>query len=162
MNTALIKRSSTVFLQAIVILIGFCMLAFLLWEPWAEGVNAHATMLSQIYFDDPFLAYVYVSSIAFFIALYQTFALLGYTRENTFFSPRSVRALRMIQFSAIALILLIAGAIAFLFITHDGQDDIAGGVAMGLFATFISIIMATTAAVLERRLRNALDKKSES
>ncbi len=50
-------------------------LALMLWEPHLEGRNAHGTIF-EIYFKDPFLAYAYTASIAFFVALYQIFTLL--------------------------------------------------------------------------------------
>ena len=90
------KRSSTIFLQAVIVLIGVGALAVLLWEPRIEGRNAHATNF-EIYFKDPFLAYAYIASIPFFVALYQAFRLLGYMRRNEVFSPRSVKALRTIK-----------------------------------------------------------------
>ncbi|MEK7529195.1 MAG: hypothetical protein AAB592_05500 [Patescibacteria group bacterium] len=67
------KRSSTIFLQTVIVLIGIGALAILLWEPHLEGVNANATTLSEIYFDDPFLALVYIWSIPFFMELVITF-----------------------------------------------------------------------------------------
>lgn len=71
------KRSSILFLQAVVVLIGIGVFVFMLWEPHIEGRNANATLF-EIYFQDPFLAYAYTASIAFFVALYQVFKLLGY------------------------------------------------------------------------------------
>ena len=71
------KKSSTIFLQVVIALIGIGALALMLWEPHLEGRNAHATLF-QIYFNDPFLAYAYIASIAFFTALYQACMLLGY------------------------------------------------------------------------------------
>ncbi len=50
-----------------VVFLGIGALGFLLWEPHLEGRNAHATTF-EIYFHDPFLAYVYVGSIPFFVA----------------------------------------------------------------------------------------------
>jgi biopolymer transport protein ExbB/TolQ len=49
----------------------------------------------------------------------------------------------------------------YLFIVRPG-DDIAGGVAMGLVITFVSIVVATVAAVFERLLQSAVDIKSEN
>ena len=66
----------TIFLQALIVLIGIGALALMLWEPHIEGRNAHATLL-EIYFKDPLLAYAYLSSIPFFVALYQAFTVLG-------------------------------------------------------------------------------------
>jgi hypothetical protein len=40
-----------------------------------------------------------------------------------------------------------------------GKDDIAGGVMMGVFIILFSAIIATTAAVFERILQNAVDTK---
>jgi hypothetical protein len=99
------KRASTIFLQAVVVLIGIGALALLLWEPHLEGRNAHATLF-EIYFKDPFLAYVYIASIAFFAALFHAFTLLGYVRQKRVFSRNSVRALRTIKYCAIALVWL--------------------------------------------------------
>jgi Protein of unknown function (DUF2975) len=75
----------TIFLQAVIVLIGIGALALMLWEPPIEGRNAHATLF-EIYFKDPFLAYVYFASIPFFVALYQTCKVLGYIGQNKAFS----------------------------------------------------------------------------
>ena len=155
------KRSSTVFLQAVIVLIGLGSLALILWEPHLEGRNAHATTF-EIYFKDPFLAYAYTASIAYFIALYQAFKLLGYIARNEVFSGQSVRALRIIKYCAIALVCFILGAEAWLMIFERGKDDITGGVAMGLMLMFISAVVATAAAVFERLLQRAVDMKSEN
>jgi hypothetical protein len=56
------KKSSTIFLQVVLVLIGMAALAFLLWEPHLEGRNVHATLF-EIYFKDPFLAYAYVERL---------------------------------------------------------------------------------------------------
>ena len=70
-----------------------------------------------------------------------------------------MRALRIIRYCAWTLAASIAAAEVYLFIAVRGKDDIAGGVAMGLSMIFISVVVATTAAVFERRLQNAIDMK---
>src|SRR5215212_5460260 len=117
----LIKRSSTAFLQVIIVLIGIGALALLLWEPHLEGRNAHATPF-EIYFKDPFLAYAYIASIPFFAALYQAFKVLGYAGRNKVFSQAAVKALRTIKYCAIALIAFIVAAEGYLFIAVRGKD----------------------------------------
>jgi di/tricarboxylate transporter len=156
-----IKRSATIFLQVVIVLIGVVVLALMLWEPHLEGRNAHATTF-EIYFKDPFLAYAYTASIAFFVALYQVFTLLGYIGRNQVFSLDSVRALRIIKYCAIALVAMIGAAVAYLFIAVRGKDDIAGGVAMGVLMSFVSVVIATAAAVFERLLQKAVDMKAEN
>ena len=155
-----VKRRATLFLQTVIVLIGIGALVFMLWEPHVEGRNVHATLF-QIYFNDPFLAYAYTASIAFFAALYQAFTLLGHIRRNEVFSLRSLRALRTIQYCAMILVGFIVPAEAYLFIVRPG-DDIAGGVFMGMLISFISIVVATSAAVLERLLQSAVNMKSEN
>lgn len=157
------KRSSTIFLQAIIILIGLGALTLLLWEPRVEGVNAHATTLYEIYFDDPFLAYVYVGSIAFFAALYQTFKLLGYIRKGEIFSQASVKALRTIKYCAMTIIAFLVGAEGYInIVQRKVEEDVAGGVMLGLVMIFISVVVTTAAAVLERTLQSAVELKSEN
>ncbi len=154
-------RSSTIFLQAVIVLIGIGVLAFMLWEPHLEGRNAHATLF-QIYFNDPFLAYAYTASTAFFIALYQAFKLLGCVRRNEVFSQHSVKALRTIKYCAMSLVGSLVFAEAYFFIVERGKDDIAGGVMMGLLMIFVSVVVATSATVFERILQSAIDIKSKN
>jgi hypothetical protein len=143
------------------VLIGTGALAMMLIEPHLEGRNAHATLF-QIYFNDPFLAYAYTGSIAFFVALYQAFKLLGYVARNEVFSQCAVNAVRTIKYCALTLVAFLAGAEAYFFLVVRGKDDIAGGVMMGLFLMFVSVVMATVAAVFERTLQSAVEMKSEN
>jgi hypothetical protein len=155
------KRSLTIFLQVVIVALGILVLAFMLWEPHIEGRNAHATTF-EIYFKDPFLAYAYISSIAFFTVLYQAFKLLGYIGRNEVFNQRSVKALQIIKYCAATLAALIVAAEVYIFIAVRGKDDIAGGVAIGLFLIFVSVVIATAAAMFERILKKAVDIKSEN
>ena len=155
------KRSSTIFLQVVIVLIGIGALALLLWEPRIEGVNAHATTLYQIYFDDSFLMLVYAGSIPFFVALYQAFKVLGYAGKNKVFSEAAVKALRTIKYCALVIIGFVVVEEIFIMLNH-GSDDPAGGVFMGVLITFGSIVIATAAAMFERILQNAVDIKSEN
>src|SRR6266480_606767 len=100
------KRSSTIFLQVVIVLIGIGALALMLWEPHIEGRNVHATLF-EIYFKDPFLAYAYIASISFFVALFQAFKLLGYIGQNKVFSQAAVNVLRTIKYCAMALVAFI-------------------------------------------------------
>ncbi len=154
------KKSSTVFLQAVIILVGVGALALLLWEPRIEGVNAHATNF-EIYFKDPFLALVYLGSVPFFAALYQAIMLLGYAGQNKIFSPAAVKALRNIKYCALTIIGFVALEEIFIMLNH-GSDDAAGGVFMGVLIAFGSIVIASAAAMFERILQKAVDIKSEN
>ncbi len=154
-TASLKQRISTLFLQTVIVLISIGALAFMLWEPHLEGRNVHSTLF-EIYFNDPFLAYAYIASIPFFIACYQACRLLGTIRNNTVFSLDAIQALRTIQYCGVAIVAFVMAPLAYLCIVRPG-DGIAGGVAMGLFAIVFSVIIATTAAVLEGMLHSAID-----
>lgn len=150
------NRSSTIFLQAVIVLIGIGALALMLWEPRIEGRNVDSTLF-EIYFKDPFLAYAYIGSIPFFVALYRAFRVLGYVRQGKTFSQATVKAVRTIKYCAMALVALIAAPVVYLCIARPG-DDIAGGVAMGLFLIFISVVIANAAAMFEGIFQNTLER----
>jgi hypothetical protein len=154
------RRSSTIFLQVVIVLIGIGALALLLWEPQTEGVNAHATTF-EIYFKDPFLALVYAGSVPFFIGLYQAFKVLGYAGQNKIFSRPAAKALRIIKHCAIAIIGFVAVEELVIMLNH-GSDDPAGGVFLGVLITFGSIVIAAAAALFERILHHAVDMKAEN
>ncbi len=149
------KRSSTVFLQVAIVALGIMALAIIIRFPMTEGRATNLDLFSI--YSDPFIVYGYLASIAFFVALYQAFKLLGYIGQNKIFSLSSVRALRNIKYCAIVLSILIVIAILYIRMFHSIDDDPAGPTAIGSLATFISIVIATTATVFERRLKKSLN-----
>jgi DUF2975 family protein len=156
------KRSSTIFLQIVIAVVGIAVFCFLLWEPQLEGRNANVTSQFDIYFKDPFLLYIYLAFIPFFVGLFQAIRMLGYARRDEIFSQRAVRALQIIKYCAVAVAVFILGAEAYIFVFVRGTDDVAGGVMMGLFIIVVSAIVATASAVFERILQKAVDIKSEN
>ncbi|MGD9633172.1 MAG: DUF2975 domain-containing protein [Pirellulales bacterium] len=156
------KRSSTIFLQIVIVLIGLAALAFLLLMPRVEGRNAHATNF-EIYFHDPLLALVYVGSIPFFMALYQAIKILRSVGRSEVFSPEVVRALRMIRYCALAVIGFVVLDVLFILVMGGGDNDNPGvPFFLGFLVIFPSIVVATAAAMFERILQNAVDLKSEN
>jgi cytochrome bd-type quinol oxidase subunit 2 len=154
------KRISTVFLQAVVVLIGIVALVLMIWMPLTEG---RATNLDLFHiYSDPLILYAYVASIAFFVALYKTFKLLGYIGQNRVFSSNSVKTLKSIKYCAIILAVLIVVAGVYIRLFHEKEDDPAGFIAICIVTTFVSIVFATAAAVFEKLLQNAIDMKSEN
>ena len=53
-------------------------------------------------------------------------------------------------------------AALYIRIFHAKDDDPAGFIAICIVATFISIVIATAAAVFEKLLRTAVEMKSEN
>ena len=154
------KRSSTIFLQAVIVLIGVVALVMMIQLPRLEGRAANLDLFSI--YADPFILYGYAASIAFFVALYKAFRLLGFIGQDKVFSPDSVRALKSIKYCAIVFAALIVMAGLYIMISHPEDDDPAGFLAMCIVTTFVSIVIATAAAIFEKILQNAIDMKSEN
>ena len=154
------KSISIQFLQAVLVLIGIGAILIMIRIPLTEGRAENLDLFSV--YADPFILYGYASSIAFFVALYKTFKLLGYVKQNRLFSLSSIKTLRSIRYCAVTLSILIVIAGLYVKIFHDKEDDPAGFLGMCIITTFISIVVATAVAVLEKILQNAVDMKSEN
>ncbi|MDR0750183.1 MAG: DUF2975 domain-containing protein [Tannerellaceae bacterium] len=154
------KKVSIVFLQAVVVLTGMVALAVLIWFPLTEGRATNLDLFS-IYFDK-FILYGYAASIAFFVALYKAFKLLGYIGQNKAFSSNSVKALKSIKHCGILLSILIVAAGLYIRIFHSKEDDPAGFLTICMVAAFVSVVVATAAAIVEKTVQNAVDIKSEN
>src|SRR3989304_9043742 len=125
------KKSSTIFLQIVVVLSGMVALAVMIRFPLTEGRAVNLDLFSI--YSDPFIVYGYLASIPFFVALYQAFKLLGYIGQNKVFSLNSVKALRTIKYCAIALSILIVMAAIYIRLSFSDKsitdDDPAGFIA---------------------------------
>ncbi|MDD2753789.1 MAG: DUF2975 domain-containing protein [Candidatus Portnoybacteria bacterium] len=158
------RSRTTIFLQAVIVLIGIVAIAIMIRFPLTEGRAVNLDLFSI--YSDPFIMYGYAASIPFFIALYQAFKLLRYIGQNKVFSQAAVNALRTIKYCAIVLSASIVMAGLYIRISYGisptENDDPAGFIAMCIVATFISIVIATATAVFEKTLQGAVDIKSEN
>lgn len=154
------KRTSIMFLQAVVVVIGILALVVLIRFPLTEG-RATNLDLFGIY-SDPFILYGYAASIVFFVALYKAFKLLGYIGQNKVFSSSSVKTLKSIKYCAIVLSIFIVSAGLYIRLFHNKEDDPAGFLALCILTTFVSIVVATAATIFGKVLQNALDMKREN
>jgi hypothetical protein len=152
-------RPSTTFLQAVTVLVGLGVGALLLFEPHVEGRNATATLV-EIYFHDPFLLFVYVGSIPFFVALFGAVKLLGYVgSDEGAFSARSVRAARLIRDCArVTIGFVVVGVIILLFV----GDERSVALFLGLVPTLALLTLAACAGLIERLLQRAVDLQSDN
>lgn len=152
------KRSLIIFFQVIVVLVGISTFIFLLLEPQFEGRNINATFF-EIYFKDLFLMGAYAASILFFAILYQIFKVLNDIKQKQIFSPTTIKSLGIIKYCAVTLIILLVMAEGYLFIVQSSNDDIAGGVAMGLFLIFIFTLITTVTTIVKWNLQKTTTSK---
>jgi len=152
------KRSST-FLKMVLLLIAVIVFAGLLWFPQTEGRAANLNLL-QIYLD-PFILYIYLASIPFFVALFHAFTLLGYVEKNKIFSPAAVTSVRNIKYCALTIVGGIIAALIYIRM-FAGGDDPAGPTMLGMITILASAVIATASAIFQKLLQNAVDMKSEN
>ncbi|MBI5140319.1 MAG: DUF2975 domain-containing protein [Candidatus Vogelbacteria bacterium] len=145
------KKSSVMFLQVVVAALGIVALMVMMRFPLTEGRAVNLDMISI--YTDPFIVFGYLASVPFFVALHQAFTLLGYLGRNKVFSLSSIKALRNIRYCAIIQSILIVMVALYIRIFHAKDDDPAGFIAVSIVATFVSIVIATVAAVFERTLK---------
>ena len=152
-------RPSTAFLRAVTVLVGLVVLAVLVFEPHVEGRNMDATP-AEIYLHDPFLLFVYVGSIPFFMALFQAFKLLGYVGSGeSAFSARSLRASRRIRDGArVTIGFVVVGVVILMFVGEERPVALF----LGLVPTLALLTVASSAALFERLLQRAVDLQSEN
>lgn len=150
------KTSVALFLQTAVVLLGLGALTLLLWEPHLEGRNVHATTF-EIYFKDPFLAFVYLGSTPFFVALHRAFGLVGDARHSGAFSASTVEALRSIKSCALIILGFVVVGVGIILVFGDKEDRPAGFF-MSLLVALGATMVAGVAARLARTLQEALGR----
>lgn len=144
-ETPAMKRFLTLFGQTAVALVGLAALTFLLWAPRVDGANAHATVF-KIYFQDPFVAYVYAASVPFFFGLRRAFRLLGHILKHGVSSQATVDHLRAIRRCAFWILGAVPGGLAFIL---SGEPE-PPGIVMSLFVALVAGLVATGATLLTR------------
>ncbi len=153
------KRGSTLFLKVVILLIAIGTLAGMIWFPQTEGRAANLDLISI--YKDPFIIYLYIGSIPFFVGLYQAFKLLNLIDVHKAFSQGAVDTLKNMKLASLSLIGFIALALLYIrFFAHG--DDPAGPTALGILAIFAVSIIATAAAIFQKLFQNAVDLKSEN
>lgn len=110
---------------------------------------------------DLILLGLYLPAIPFFIALYQAMKILSYIDSKRAFSKPLVRAFKNIKLSAYAISGIFALGMPYIFYVAD-KDDAPSVVAVALIITFLSFVIGTFAAVMQKLMQNAVEIKSEN
>ena len=149
------KISSTLFLKAVVVLIGLVTLAFCLF-----GLPRIIGSINMGGYD-PILLGMYLTAIPFFIALYQAMKLLNYIDKNIAFSKLSTKVLKNIKYCALTIGIMYSAGMPYIFYVGD-KDDAPGVILIGLVIIFASFVVAIFSAVLQKLIQNAIELKSEN
>ncbi|TQS70528.1 DUF2975 domain-containing protein [Ornithinibacillus gellani] len=104
---------------------------------------------------------IYLSAIAYFIALFQAYKLLNYIDSNKAFADTSITALKNIKYCAITISGIYVIGLPFIYQVAD-LDDAPGLMVIGLVIIFASLVIAVFAAVLQRLLQEVIHIKTEN
>jgi hypothetical protein len=155
------KLDSAFFLKVVILLTAITALAGMILIPPTEGRAVELDLLSI--YSDPFLIYLYVASMPFFVALWQAFKLAGYLDKNLIFTQAAVRSIAKIKMCALLFTGFMLVAILFIFVNSKAtNDDGAGAIVVGLVVTFASGVITTASTVFQKLLQNAIDIKTEN
>jgi hypothetical protein len=149
------KRSSTLFLQGTILLIGTVVLAICLFA------LPPAIASEDVGYYRPLLLGLYVPAVPFFFALYQALKLLRYIDNSTAFSNLSVKALQSIRNCAVIIAAMFTAGSPYIYYVAN-RDDAPGVLALGLVIVFASIVIAVFATVLEKLLGSVIAIKPEN
>jgi hypothetical protein len=108
------------------------------------------------------LAGVCFAAVPYFIALHQSYKLLGLIDTNRAFSDLSVHALKVITRCAFADFLICAAAGLPFFYTVAQIEDAPGLVVIGMTITGIAFVISVFASILNRLLQEVIAMKSEN
>ncbi len=153
------KRGSIIFLKTAILLVAIGTFAALIKFPQTEGRAANLDLISI--YKDPFIIYIYIASIPFFVGLYQAFKLLTFISSNKAFSKEAIKTLGIMKFASLGLIGFIVLAEIYIRLFAHG-DDPAGPTALGVMIMFVFGAIATATGVIQNLLQNAHDLKSEN
>ena len=154
------QRGSAIFLKVIIFLIGIAMLTLCIyWIPvlTIRDIKAHPGGDYSLY---PLLVCAYGICIAFSFTLFQVYKLLTFIERNNAFSESSLKSLKVIKkcaFTAIFFIMLMI--ISLKVISSISGDDSAGPISVSLISILATSIIIALVDVLQKPLKNFLDKK---
>ncbi|QHW30541.1 DUF2975 domain-containing protein [Paenibacillus rhizovicinus] len=154
------KRGTTLFLKAAVILMGIPVLALCVFAVPEIGNFAAKSYPNIGPMNYLVFAVMYGAAVPYYIALYQAFTLLRYIDENKAFSELAVQALKKIKYCAIAISGLYVLGMPLLRLIAKKVDPPIG--LLGLIIILASLVIAVFASILERLLKEAVDLKSEN
>ncbi|GGA67594.1 DUF2975 domain-containing protein [Ornithinibacillus halotolerans] len=153
------KRGSTLFLKLALVIIAVPVLALAITGAIYLINHPANPDYDQILY--PIVIGMYVSTIPFYMAIYQAFKLLNYIDRNKAFSQVSVAALTKIKYSSIMFSAIYVVILPFVYMVAE-LDDAPGLIIIGGIPVFASLVIAVFAAVLQRLLQEAIHIKSEN
>ncbi|MCC9621571.1 DUF2975 domain-containing protein [Thalassospira sp. MA62] len=153
-------KRETVFLKLSVIVLALPILAaciFLLPFLWRDATESGGWIANSM---RPIVIGMYVAAVPYFMALFQTFTLLGLIDRNEAFSYEAVKVLRVIKYCALTITVIYTALLPF-FYWFAERDDSPGFLVIGFVFVFAAFVIVVFAELLQKLLKRAIDMKQE-
>lgn len=154
------RRYSTMILRLAIFAAGAIVIAIcgaVAWQATKTSPSSEFYILGYI-----LLIGVCMAAIPYFIALYQSFKLLGYIDTGRAFSELSVKALKIIMRSALVeFFICTLDGLPFFYVVAK-KDDAPGLILVGMAIAGVAFIIFVFASVLCTLLQDAIAMKNEN
>lgn len=154
-------KREVLFLKLVVFLIGTIVLALCIFVLPLIAKYTTESSSGMSYALYGILIVMYVSSLPFFVALYQAFRLLSFIDTDKAFSELSIKALKNIKYCAATISILYVIGMPFFYLVAE-LDDAPGVILIGMFFVFVPMVIAVVASVLQKLFKNAIDIKNDN
>lgn len=108
----------------------------------------------------PILVGLYLTTVPFIFALYQSMKLLNYVDSKTFFTENSKMALSNIKYCALVITAIYIACMPVIYAIAD-SDDAPGVVGLALIITGSSLVVAAVAAVADKLIDYSAARSSQ-
>ena len=153
------KVSSTTFLKIELIIIALPVLAICIYGlAWLVKNPVSSDYSSILY---PIIIALYMTTVPFFISLFQAFKLLDYIDKKQSFSELSVKSLKIIKLCASSISIIYLLMMPFSYLLAE-KDDAPGIIIIAGAFVFGSLVVAAFVAVLQKFLIEVIDIKTNN
>lgn len=155
------EKSSTVFLKVVIYLMGLTILGIsvIATPQIVSHISDSPSMVQWVVY--PIVVGVLLTTIPFYMALYQALKLLRLIDNNEAFSESAVLTLKKIKQCALIITGIYILIMPFIYIFAE-KDDAPGAIIIGLAPLLASLIIAVFASLLQKLLKSALTIKLEN
>ncbi|CEI83094.1 membrane protein [Oceanobacillus oncorhynchi subsp. incaldanensis] len=155
------QKSSTTFLKTVIYLMGLIMIALsvILIPQIIIDISDSSAMVKWVIY--PIVIGVFLTTIPFYLALYQALKLLRLIDQNQTFSEEAVFTLKKIKQCALTITGIYILTMPFIYLFAE-KDDAPGVIIIGMVPLFVSFVVAVFASLLQKLFKNALEIKTEN
>lgn len=157
----MMQKSSTTFLKTVIYLMGLIMIALsvILIPQIIIDISDSSAMVKWVIY--PIVIGVFLTTLPFYLALYQALKLLRLIDQNQTFSEEAVFTLKKIKQCALTITGIYILTMPFIYLFAE-KDDAPGVIIIGMVPLLVSFVVAVFASLLQKLFKNALEIKTEN